>query len=178
MDTEIWKEIVGFEGYYEISNLGRIRSLDRKVIGRGNKYRPIKSKIKNPTKDKDGYLRVYLFKNNQKHLSRGVHQLVAVAFVDNPYLKKVVNHKDGDKNNNYFSNLEWVTAFENEKHAQENGLKARGGNGAWSKLKPEEIVNMREMEKEGWCFSELAKVFNVSVTHVSRIINKIWWKHI
>lgn len=111
MINEVWKDILDFDcfykGYYQISNLGRVRSLDRidslgrKQIGR----------ILNGINAR-GYVRVSLKKNSNNQGAR-VHRLVAMAFIDNPENKPYVNHKDENKNNNNVDNLEWVTAEEN-----------------------------------------------------------------
>lgn len=104
---EIWKDIEGYEGYYQVSSLGRVKSLP---ITYGQKYnqRPYE-KILTPIKDAAGYYRVHLRRDGRdKRIS--VHRLVAIAFIDNPLNLKFVNHKDEDKTNNHANNLEWCTA--------------------------------------------------------------------
>ena len=114
---EIWKDITGFEGYYQISNYGNVKSLDRFD---GVNYRQGQS-IK-PAIKANGYLQVGLRKHNQrKYVS--IHRLVAIHFIENPENKKQVNHIDCNKQNNNINNLEWVTSQENQKHAKENGLR-------------------------------------------------------
>lgn len=119
---EVWKSIEGYEGVYEVSNAGKVRSLDRKrkVI---NSTDFIKGRELKPSFDNGGYLKVNLSKNGNKN-SFMIHRLVAKAFVENknPSKNIAVNHKDGDKTNNCFLNLEWVTYSENQKHAYRNGL--------------------------------------------------------
>lgn len=113
---EIWKDIKGYEGLYQISNLGNVKSLRRKVY---NHY--IKERLLNPVIIKKGYLQIKLRKeNNYKHFK--VHRLVAQAFIPNPKNLPQVNHKDGDKTNNCVDNLEWVTEKENMRHAVKNNL--------------------------------------------------------
>lgn len=108
---EVWKDINNYEGLYQISSYGKVRSLDR-----GNrKGRVLKL---NPTK---GYLGVFLSKYGNSNKFQ-VHRLVCQMFLENPENKCCVNHKDGDKSNNNVLNLEWVTHSENIKHAFDNGL--------------------------------------------------------
>ena len=109
--TEIWKDIAGYEGLYQVSNLGRIRSLTRKVSVVGKKNgRVFKGKIKKDVREKkNGYLVVSLFrKGNSKRFF--IHRLVATAFIPNSNDLPQVNHKDEDKTNNKVSNLEWCDA--------------------------------------------------------------------
>jgi len=117
-----WKSINGYEGLYEVSNFGEIRSLDRQVMHKHTGCRKIKGRIKKLMIDRDGYPVVKLSKNGKKcHF--GVHRLVATAFIENPLELPQVNHKDGIKTNNHSSNLEWVTCSENAIHAFGLGLR-------------------------------------------------------
>lgn len=110
---EIWKTIQGYENRYEVSNLGRVKSLER--IDRYN--RKIEEKILAPRKHTGGYLRVQLSKKDFY-----IHRLVAEAFIPNPENKSQVNHIDGNKRNNRVDNLEWNTPLENNLHAIRTGL--------------------------------------------------------
>lgn len=109
---EVWKEIPGFEGYYEASNLGNIRGVDRVVNCIWGKCYPIKSREKATYQDKDGYLHVCLSKENKKCVPF-IHRLVAMAFVENPGNKPCIDHIDGNKTNNRADNLRWCTHKEN-----------------------------------------------------------------
>ncbi len=105
---EIWKAIDGFESYYEISNTGKVRSIDRIITNSLNVKSHIKGKEIKPFIVNGGYLQVRLNKEN-KASRFYVHVLVAKAFIPNPFNLKEVNHKDYDKSNNNASNLEWIT---------------------------------------------------------------------
>lgn len=129
MKKEIWEPISGFEGTYEVSNFGAVRSLDRLIV-----HNTYKETAKNKTQFNKGkvlairhnnmgkgyaYVMLYL---NSKHYKRFVHRLVAQAFIENPNHKKEVNHIDGNPRNNYYGNLEWVSRRENVAHALSEGL--------------------------------------------------------
>ena len=110
---EIWKDIEGYEGLYQVSNLGRIKSLQKGIK---------KEKIRKQFYKKDsGYLLITLSKENKLH-TYSVHRLVAKAFIPNPNNKEQVNHKNGIKDDNRVENLEWNTSSENIQHAYKTGL--------------------------------------------------------
>lgn len=110
--TEIWKDIKGYEGIYQISNTGKVISLDRIIYTKDNRQYFYKGGLKEYTEDKDGYLRVGLNKEN-KQKTVGVHRLVAEAFIPNPDNLPEVNHKDENKKNNCVDNLQWVEQIDN-----------------------------------------------------------------
>lgn len=118
LPEEEWKDIEGYEGYYKVSNLGRIKSLPR-FRGNGNKGYCVKEKIRSAGKDKDGYLQVDLFLDKKRKMHK-VHRLVAKAFIPNPDNLPSVNHKDEDKSNNVASNLEWCTQQYNINYGNAN----------------------------------------------------------
>ena len=104
---EIWRDIDGYKGLYQVSSWGRVRST---LIVDGN-YIPLRPEV-----TKKGYLRVDLYDANGRRKHKKVHRLVANAFIPNPDGKPQVNHKDGNKKNNSVTNLEWVTDKENKDH--------------------------------------------------------------
>lgn len=115
MSNEEWKDIEGYEGYYQISSLGRVKSLGRtyKVVRKGSTYnRIIREHIMQLTKNEDGYLRVSLAMEKKKRAFL-VHRLVASAFIPNPLNKPCINHLDENKTNNKADNLEWCSVWEN-----------------------------------------------------------------
>ena len=117
---EIWKSIKNYEGLYEISNYGRVKSINRLVKGRWG-FTKINEKILNLVFDKDGYLIVTLCKDGKQKVGK-VHRLVAEAFLDNPNNYPVINHIDGRKENNNVENLEFCTQSHNVKEAYRLGL--------------------------------------------------------
>lgn len=141
--SETWADIKGFEGCYQISTLGRVKSCDRilphKIHGSWHiRERILKAR---PAK-KNGYLEVALHIGNGNMVMRKVHRLVAEAFIPNVDSLPEVNHIDGNKNNNNVSNLEWVSSFENIRHAWEHGLCA---NIVKAKAKP--VINKTTGER-------------------------------
>lgn len=118
----LFTAIKNYEGIYEISDTGVVRSLDRKIKGLDNVIYPRKGRVLKPSPHKDvGYLQISLWKEN-KGTSFYVHRLVAEHWISNPLGKPEVNHKDGDIYNNTKENLEWCTSKENSQHAIETGL--------------------------------------------------------
>ena len=110
---EIWKDIIGYEGYYQISNLGNVKSLDRILKDNGGIF--IKTGNYKKFEKQTGYKRVALSKNNQDKKFM-VHRLVAQAFIPNPDNKPFIDHIDGNRANNKVDNLRWVTHKENMKN--------------------------------------------------------------
>ena len=114
--VEVWRDIKGFEGVYQVSNLGRVKSLDR-YVECDDSIRHYKGRLMKPNKKKNGYLQVNLRRRetNKKYL---VHRLVASAFLPNPDSLKTVNHKDENKENNCVDNLEWCTVEYNNHYGK------------------------------------------------------------
>ena len=116
---EIWKPIKGYEGFYEVSNMGRVRSLDRFVGARNNKLRLLKGKILSFGDNGHGYKTVNLSKNNNTAL-KYVHRLVASTYLQNIENLPEVNHIDEKLENNRVDNLEWCTAKYNANYGTRN----------------------------------------------------------
>ncbi|MBQ8969200.1 MAG: HNH endonuclease [Bacteroidaceae bacterium] len=116
---EIWKNIVGYEDSYQVSNLGRVRSIDRYVRTGENHLRKIRGKILKQQVSNKGYLFVTLSRECEES-GMFVHVLVAKAFIDNPHFMPQVNHKDENKRNNNVENLEWCTSKYNNNYGTHN----------------------------------------------------------
>ena len=124
MKNEEWGDVVGYEGLYQVSDQGRVKSLERKVSHWRGGERIQKERILKPDVSQDGYLRVGLYAGGKRKWFR-VHRLVCEAFHDNPDNKSDVNHINEDKADNRAVNLEWCTAKENNNHGTRNERSAK-----------------------------------------------------
>jgi hypothetical protein len=172
-NIEIWKPIIGFESSHEISNHGRVRSLDRITISKNNKRMPFKGKLIQPI-ILNGYHDVKL--NHFTH--RLVHRLVAQTFLDNPENKSQVNHIDSNKSNNHYTNLEWNTPSENIAHSVKQGTHPKGETSGTSKLTEKDILEIFKLRIKGLSYEEIARIYNIDQSLVPRILNRKLWKHV
>jgi len=160
--NEVWKDISGYEGFYQVSNLGRVRRLT--VLKTSHKY--------------DKYLKVDLSKESKVKTFR-IHKLVANAFLNKINNDLVVNHKDGNKRNNRLDNLEYVTQSENVKHSLRNGLsKEFGETHSRAKLTEKIVLEMRSLHKNGMSVSKIADTYHMSYNTTLDAVRKKTWKHI
>lgn len=155
---ETWKDIEGYEGLYQVSNLGRVKSLSRKVF-HCNRVTHKEEKILSTINNKNGYVRVELSNGNKKKYL--VHRLVAQAFIQNNENKKYVNHINRIKNDNRVENLEWATASENIKYSY--NILAKYKNNNLIKTKQYKPVVQIDVSKD-----KIVAVFN-SVNEAHRI---------
>jgi hypothetical protein len=167
--NEEWRAVPGYEGYFAVSNLGRLK---RVKSGRSTYPNRILT-----GRTVFGYTRVKLSKQGVKK-EIYVHQLVARAFLPAIEGKPFINHKDGNKLNNRVENLEWVNTQENNQHAYDVGLKRRGETHHQSKLSAEEVRQIKIRLANGEKVSELAADFNVCHATVWQIQKGNNWKHI
>jgi hypothetical protein len=180
MEKEVWKDIEGYEGLYQVSSLGNVKSLGRRksVAEKGGYYNlgDINLRLGN----RRGYKSVTLCKDGIPK-PFAVHRLVAFAFLENKENKKTVNHINGIKSDNRVDNLEWVSQSEQQIHAIKIGLryKAIGEQSNFSKFKSEDIIKIREMYSTGlFSCEELSKKFNTSKNNINSIIHSYTWKHL
>ena len=160
MHEEIWKDVVGYEGYYQVSNLGNVRSL---IMWDGQKYRerlsPYKLKQSHTT---TGYKKVELSKEGIRK-SKKVHRLVAKSFITRIEGKEIINHIDGNPLNNHVSNLEWCNQSENMKHAYDTGLIPRKINKEMQKEIIKDYFNGKKLR-------DIEEKYNIKRVSVYRIL--------
>lgn len=172
MENTIWLEHKDYHGYL-FSPEGNCLSL------RGPKPRLLKNQIK-----RNGYVHWHLSFDEKKAKSVSAHRIIADIFCKKPDIDGVLetNHQDGDKANNHYSNLNWMTKSQNQLHSihtlkKYNGFK-RGSAHCNAKLKESEVVKIKKLLKNGLSYTEIAKIFNVSRASIGLINNNKNWKHI
>jgi hypothetical protein len=175
---EEWRDIPEYEGFYQASNYGRIKSLSRYVVS-GKSRRFIEGRIRKQRKDLKGYLSLSLHKN-KKEKSFKVHRIVLTVFDRPPKEGEEGNHKDGNKSNNYLENIEWVTHKQNCEHRDNIlGKHQRGENNNQAELTEEQIKGIGILLKEGKLLQkEIAEKFNVSGMNIGRIKTGKLWSHV
>lgn len=175
--NEEWRDVVGYEGYYQVSDLGRVRSLDRRSRCRGGSTSFHKGVILSPALSKSGYfVCVLCVKGRMKTFL--VHCLVASAFLGDKPHGFDVNHIDTDKQNNLVGNLEYITKSANTSHAYKHGLCLNGELHPKAKLKDIDIPEIRRMISSGEDVSSVARRFGVVSATISRIAKGKTWHHI
>jgi len=179
MKKETWKDIPNYEGYYQISNHGRVKSLLRTVIKITGRKQTMPEKILSLHNDGE-YLSIMMYKNNIAKRYR-IHKLVALCFIKPDINRLHINHIDGNKVNNYVGNLERCTPSENGKHAVKNGFtimpNIQGTNNGRCKLTPEQVLEIRSLNGL-MTQKSIANKFNIKPAQVSTIINRKGWTHI
>ncbi len=177
-EEEIWKDVNGFEGYYAVSNTGKIKSIPRFIFN-GKGYFKTKDKIIRPVFDSCGRQQAHLHKNNIRTTSY-VHRIVGKAFIPNPDNLPQINHIDGNKINNHVNNLEWCDNLYNQRHSWAIGLRKPnlGEKSGTCKLTTEDVLAIRESFSRGVRNKDLAIKYNVKRSTISAITNRINWRHV
>lgn len=175
METEVWKDIPGYEGFYQASNLGNIRSLPRLVGGRWRgllKRQP--GRVMNGGLYSNGYCLVVLSIDG-KHVTTSKHILVAKTFIPNTENKRCVNHKNSIRTDNRVENLEWVTHKENTHHGISKGrINLRGEDSPGAKLTWKQVNEIRALSGKLSDIA-LAKQYNISKSSIYYIKKGINW---
>jgi len=161
--TEIWKPLP-ITPLYEISNLGRVRRVGRKIL----KQQRMTS----------GYLFVVIC-DGESQKQYGIHQLVAMAFHGMPNGRLDVNHKDGNKHNNCEDNLEWMTRSDNQRHAADTGLKPCGEDShLCTKLTARDVLQIRALGAQGGSQASLGRQFGVAQPYIGKILRHEKWRQL
>lgn len=176
---EIWKDVIGCEEEYQVSNEGRVKSLARTTIRKDGSRCPIKERILKPSPTPTGYLNVSIRGNNRRGKAY-VHQLVLEAFVGPcPEGMECCHFPDQNPRNNNIDNLRWDTHKNNAKEQRHVGSSRKGEENPRSKLNDNKVIEIRNLYKTGeYSQSKLAEMFNMDQTTISGIILRKNWKHI
>lgn len=168
----IWKDVIGFEGFYQVSNTGCVRSVERTVLCSKSRkgFRCLRGKLLKTTIDSLGYCKVTLVDQDRKVVWK-VHRLVAGHFLVKPEGKDVINHIDNDRSNNCVTNLEWCTPKENTNHMHVQGRNyaAYGYSNPAAKLTNVDIENIRSL-RDVLPRKLIATQFGISPSYVGRIL--------
>jgi hypothetical protein len=175
------RDVVGYEGLYAVTEDGRVWSYPRKWISGYNSKCGHDGKFLSLATHSGGYLQVGITKN-VVHKHCFVHRLVATAFIPNPDNKKEVNHKDGNKKNNHYSNLEWATRRENSDHAKKLNLykpqPTRGSKHPDAKVTEDEVLEIRRLQAAGVKRRHILASYPLSKSSYHAIIRRESWTHI
>lgn len=168
-----WKPVIGYEGSYEISDFGKVRSITRKCG-----ERITNGKILNERLNKKGYPEVFFHSKEKKNLARNPHRLVAETFIPNPNNLPQVNHINGIKTDNKVKNLEWVNNSMNQLHAYALGLQPsrKGENNSNTKLTNNIVTTIKEKYNSGLNIKYISENMNINLSILRQIIYGRTWK--
>ena len=176
--SEVWKDIPEYEGSYQVSNMGRVRSLDRVVADKNGRKCKYKGKVFKPNVNKTrGYEQLTLSNDNEQN-TKTVHRLVLEVFKPHVNMSDLdVNHIDGNKLNNHLTNLEWLTRRDNMLHAQDIGLTDnRGERGSNAKLSNADVLEILQRLDTGSSQREIALDYGVSESCIAHINTGRTWR--
>lgn len=176
----MWKDIIGYKGYYQLSNKGEVKSLKRVIIRKDNKPYTTKELIMKLSVRPNGYIMVRLTNKYKKSNWKLVHRLVAETFIEKKEYQNVVNHKNGIKSDNSVENLEWTTILENNRHAFRMGLKKgkKGIEHNYCKLTEQQVFDIVKKYSDGKTYKNIAIQYNISETAVFDILTGASWQHL
>ena len=177
--SEVWKDIGDYEGSYQVSNMGRVRSLDRVVTFKDGRVRKYKGRVLKLCVNTQGYEVIQLY-NDNVGTTKTVHRLVLEAFKPHVNMSDLeVNHMDGNKLNNHLINLEWVTGRDNILHAYDIGLRSnKGERNPHAKLSNTDVLEILQKLDKGGTHRDIALDYGVSKGCISKINVGIRWKSV
>ena len=177
--SEIWKDIPNYEGSYQVSNTGLVRSVDRMIAIKDGIMRKYKGKVLKPYLNNKGYELIQLYSDNGRD-TKAVHRLVLETF--KPHVNMIdlqVNHIDGDKLNNHLTNLEWVTGRDNILHAYDTGLITNIGEGSPNaKLSNADVLEILQRLDTGESQKDIRLDYGVSKSSISMINSGLRWRSV
>jgi hypothetical protein len=175
--TEIWKDIKGWEGFYQISSLGRVKSLER-YKDSGNGLQKVYEKVLIPYKANKRYFIIGLSSESKTH-AKYIHRLVLLTFIGYPKENQEACHNDGDISNNRVNNLRWDTRINNIKDKSKHGTQLQGESSPLAKLTEKDVIEIKRLYKTGsYYHRDLAVMFGVSRANICLIVNEVNWKHL
>lgn len=177
---EIWKDAVGYEGLYKVSNMGNVLSCKRIVEDKRLGTKQLPERLLKLTVDTAGYAKVTLYKGTVKQVWK-VHRLVAFHFCEKAEGCDIVNHIDNNTTNNVSSNLEWTTSLGNNRHMMNQGRNrnVRGEDCSWTNLTEKDIIQIRKLCSEGKIpQTQIGEQFGISQQQVSKINVGLRWAHV
>lgn len=178
MPDEIWKPVVGYEGLYEVSNLGRVRSVGRVVTYRNGRRVHCRSRVLKPAEHPAGHLHVILCRVG-KHVTAKVHRVVLEAFVGPCPEGMEGCHNDGNPADNALGNLRWDTHGANMRDRGEHGTGNEGERHGNSTLTEAVVLEIRQRyASEDITQTALARQYGLRNQHISKIVNRQLWTHI